>query len=219
MRRFLWALLASAILNSFAWVIFPARYAASVIRPSHLPRERITVTFARVSIERKHIRPPPAPAPEVPQAASMAPPQPATLALPHGWSKQDFGFLDTVDTAEWLDWKHQSAKWVPRVFLWKWKVKTGYMSRPSLQDTIKQIISSLHDEGAKLYASNAEQVCNGDRAGWYLSYTKTSDTPPIRFDETLYMSGETVYRAMYLRAADQPEDTATRKALDTLCWP
>jgi hypothetical protein len=149
----------------------------------------------------------------------MGPPQPATLALPHGWTKQDFGFLDTIETTEWLDWKHQSAKWVPRVFLWKWKVKTGYMSRPTLPDTIKQIIETLHNEGAKLYASNAEQVCDGQRPGWYLSYEKTSDTPPIRFDETLYMTGETVYRAMYLRAADQPEDAQTRKALDTLCWP
>jgi hypothetical protein len=254
MRRFLWSILVSAILNALAWVVLPAKY-SSWLTPAQQPRERVTVAFSRVRLER---RPSPAPTPlrtpsplrtptilrtptmlrtpaaaaartpaaaaarapaEAPQAASMAPPQPATLALPHGWTKQDFGFLGTIDTTEWLDWKHQSAKWVPRVFLWKWKVKTGYMSRPSLQETIKQILASLHDEGAKIYASNSEHVCDGQRPGWYLSYTKTSDTPPIRFDETLYMSGEIFYRAMYLRAADQPEDSATRKALDTFCWP
>jgi hypothetical protein len=227
MRRFLWSLLASAILNIFAWVALPARYSAWFTTPAPAAREKVAVAYSPVHLKRRIIPSPkprrvafaPAPPPQTTDAGSMGPPQPATLALPHSWAKQDFGYLDTLDTTEWLDWKHQSAKWVPRVFLWKWKVKIGYMSRPSLQGTIKQIIDSLHDEGAKLYASNAEQVCGGQRSGWYLSYTKTSDTPPIRFDETLYMTGETVYRAMYLRAADQPEDVATRKALDTLCWP
>jgi hypothetical protein len=148
----------------------------------------------------------------------MAPPLPATLALPHGWSRQDFGFLETTQTAEWIDWNNQSAKWVPRVFLWRYKAGDGYMrSTSSLSDIIADIVSTLRTERAKLYVSKAQRVCGGERAGWFLSYVKTSDDPPLRFDETLFVAGDTIFRAIYIRAAGQPEDAKTRQALNTLC--
>lgn len=147
----------------------------------------------------------------------MAPPPPASLALPQGWTRQDFGFLGTTETAEWLDWKHQSAKWVPRVFVWRIKAETGYMSRSSLHDAVHAVLSSLHDEGAKLYASKAQRVCGGERPGWFLSYVKTEDDPPLHLEETIFLDGDTIYRATYIRAAGEPEDAKTREALNTLC--
>lgn len=147
----------------------------------------------------------------------MAPPPPATLALPQGWTRQDFGFLGTTETAEWLDWKNQSAKWVPRVFVWRIKAEAGYMSRSSLHDAVHGVLSSLHEEGAKLYASKAQRVCDGQRPGWFLSYVKTADDPPLHLEETIFLDGGTIYRATYIRAAGQPEDAKTRAALNTLC--
>lgn len=144
-------------------------------------------------------------------------PLPATLVLPHGWSRQDFGFLETTETAEWLNWKKQSAKWVPRVFLWRFKPPEAYMSTPSLQQTIRTILDTLHNEDARLYVSRAQPVCSGQRAGWFLSYVKTSDDPPLQFEETLFMDGGMVYRATYIRAAGQEEDPQTREALNSLC--
>lgn len=91
------------------------------------------------------------------------------------------------------------------------------MSRPSLQGAIREILSSLRDGGAKVYASKAQPVCGGQRRGWLLSYVKPGDDPPLHFDETLFMIGETIYRATYIRAADQREDSKTREALNTLC--
>lgn len=93
------------------------------------------------------------------------------------------------------------------------------MSRPSLHDGVQKILATLHGENAKIYASKAQQVCNGQRAGWFLSYMKPGDEPPLHFDEALYMAGDTIYRAIYIRAVGQPEDAKTRNSLTTLCWP
>jgi hypothetical protein len=153
------------------------------------------------------------------QTASLAPPQPASLALPPNWAKQDFGFLAATDTTTWLDWKKQSGAWVSRVFLWQRKVEEHYMRRSSLRDAVEEILSSLRAEDATVYASKAQRVCGGRRAGWFLSYAKPKDDPPLHFDETLLMAGGTIYRATYIRAVDQAEDTKTRDALNTLCWP
>ena len=147
----------------------------------------------------------------------LAPPPPATLALPQGWSRQDFAFLGTTNAAEWLDWKNQSKKWVPRVFVWRVPAEEGYMSRPSLHDTIAQVLSTLHDERAKIYASRSQAVCDGHREGWFLSYVKTEDDPPLHLEETIFMDGTTIYRATYVRAAEQQEDPKARAALNTLC--
>lgn len=147
----------------------------------------------------------------------LAPPPPATLALPQGWTREDFGFLGTTKAAEWLDWKNQSAKWVPRVFVWRIDADPAYMSRPSLHDAVAQVLSTLHDERARMYISRAQAVCNGQRPGWFLSYVKTEDDPPLHLEETMFMDGTTIYRATYIRAAGQREDQQTRAALNTLC--
>jgi hypothetical protein len=148
---------------------------------------------------------------------SLSPPQPASLSLPPGWEKQDYGNKAATDTTLWLDWTKQSGPLVPRVFLWQRKAVAGYMRRPSLQDAVQDVLASLRSANAKVYASKAQRVCSGKRQGWFFSYVKPWDDPPAHFDETLFMAGDTIYRATYIRADDQPEDTKTREGLNTLC--
>lgn len=218
-RRFLWCLLVSAILNAFAWTTLSFHMSSSLSVPAEEPRVT-TVLVSSIRIERpKRRREAPRIAPAAAETILLAPPQPASLVLPRTWAKQDFGYLAATDTTTWLDWKNQSAKWVPRVFLWQMKQEAGYMRRPSLQDAVRNILRALRADDARVYASKAQRVCNGERTGWYLSYMKPGDDPPLHFDETLFMTGETVYRATYIRAAAQPEDMKTRDALNSLCWP
>ena len=217
--RFYWALLGSVAINIAMWValgayLFPLRDAESQPRQQIFKVSSITL-HAHRAVRR---RPPPV-ASEPAENTEMAPPQPATLALPAGWSKQDFGFLGTTDATIWLDRSKHRGKWIPRVFLWDKKVEPGYMQRPSMHDVIKDILASLHDEHAVMYASRPHRVCNGLRSGWFLSYSKPEDDPPLHFDETLFMANDTIYRATYIRGADQPEDSKAREALNTLCWP
>lgn len=218
-RRLVWSLLASAIFNVFAWMTVSFHVSSLLSAPAEEPRET-AVVLSSIRIERpKHRRQMPRPAPAAQETILLAPPQPASLALPRTWAKQDFGYLAATDTTTWLDWKNQSGTWVPRVFLWQMKEEAGYMRRPSLQDAVHNILRSLRAEDARVYASKTQRVCNGERTGWFLSYVKPGDDPPLHFDETLFMAGETIYRATYIRAAGQPEDIKTRDALNSLCWP
>ena len=218
--RFFWSLLGSAVINIAMWVAVAAYLFPLPVGESNQPRAIFKVASITIHKPRRAVRrPQPARTPDIADNTEMAPPQPATLALPAGWSRQDFGFLATTDATIWLDRTSHRGKWIPRVFLWDKKIEPGYMQRPSLHDVVKDILDSLHDEHAKMYSSEAHRVCNGLRTGWFLSYSKPDEDPPLHFDETLFMSGDTVYRATYIRALDQPEDTKARDALDTLCWP
>jgi hypothetical protein len=149
--------------------------------------------------------------------SGLSPPQPAALALPPGWAKQDFGNKAATDTAVWLQWTKQRGAFVPRVFLWQRKADEPYMRRPTLKDAVQDVIATLRAHNAKVYTSKAHRVCGGERPGWFFSYVKPDDDPPVHFDETLFFAGDTIYRATYIRPADQPEDTTTREALNTLC--
>lgn len=218
--RFFWSLLGSVVVNIAMWVALAAYLFPLPRAQSQQPREIFKISSVTLHVERRTVRrPQPRVAYEPADNTEMAPPQPATLALPSGWSKQDFGFLATTDATIWLDRSEHRGKWIPRVFLWDKKIEPGYMQRPSMHDEIKDILASLHDEHAIMYASRAHRVCNGLRPGWFLSYSKPDDDPPLHFDETLYMAGDTIYRATYIRAVDQAEDSKARDALDTLCWP
>ncbi|MGZ3563873.1 MAG: hypothetical protein ACXVAS_18880, partial [Vulcanimicrobiaceae bacterium] len=75
----------------------------------------------------------------------------------------------------------------------------------------------IHSEGDKLYTSEPQRVCEGTRPGWFLSYDKPEDEPPIHVEDTLYVAGNTIYRATYVRPTDQLEDVKAREALNTLC--
>jgi hypothetical protein len=217
--RLLWCLLASAILHIFTW--------AAVTRSAHLsllrnvrteqPHETVIVSSSSVRIEHRTVLHPPRLRAAPPPTTSLSPPQPASLSLPPGWAQQDYGNKAATDTTLWLDWTKQRGTFVPRVFLWQRKAQAGYMRRPSLQDAVGDVLASLRAANVKIYASKAQQVCRGKRPGWFFSYVKPWDDPPAHIDETLFMAGDTIYRATYIRAAGQPEDTKTREGLNTLC--
>ena len=239
LRRLLWSLLASAVLNVAFWVFAPSMLSrTSLPQP---PREIVKVSVSRLHIgpePRATMHPSPKHAPLVAMlvqpkrtaraiarrapsnetTTELAPPPPAYIALPSGWNRQGFAFLGTTETAEWLNWsktKH-SEKWVPRVFLWRMKMESGYMQGLSLHDAVQHILATLHQD-AKITVSKAQRVCDGEREGWFLSYVKPDDDPPLHFDETVLLADGKVYRAMYIRSVNQPEDADTRDALKSLC--
>lgn len=141
--------------------------------------------------------------------------QSAALDLPTNWSKQDLANGAAADTTLWIDFKKAKGAIVPRVFLLH--LNTSYLSGPTLDDAVHDIVGNLREEGAKMYVSKARRVCGGRVVGWFLSYEKPRDDPPLQFIDTIFISGDTVYRATYSRAAGQPEDPKTRAALSTLC--
>lgn len=194
----------------------PTRSPKPAMTPLPLPKAPPVVPRRVAKLQPPKIRHRPKPGSAAPEPM-LAPPPPATLALPQGWTRQDFGFLGTTETAEWLNWKKQTARWVPRIFVWRIKAEEGYMTRSTLKDAVNEMLSSLHDEGAKVYESRAQRVCGGQRDGWFLSYVKPEDDPPLHLEETIFMDGQTIYRATYIRAADQEEDRQSREALYTLC--
>ena len=141
--------------------------------------------------------------------------QNATLKVPVNWDQQDFANGAAADKTLWVDFRKARGAVVPRVFLLH--LKTAYMSGPTLPDAVHDILANLASEGAKMYVSKAKRVCRGTRPGWFLSYKKPNDDPPLEFVDTLYVSGDTVYRATYSRPEGQPMDAKTVTALSTLC--
>lgn len=204
--------LGSAIVNFFAWAALLAQFPLLRV-PAERPRAMLVDSTSLVQVARPRRR---APSPPL-QTTSLAPPQPAALSLPAGWVRQDFGNKAATDTALWLDWTKQTADFVPRVFLWQMQAAPQYMRRPSLDDAVRDVLATLRAQHARVYASKPQRLCGGERPGWFFSYAKAAGDPPLRFDETLFMSNGTIYRATYMRPADQPEDPKTRAALNTLC--
>ncbi len=146
---------------------------------------------------------------------SFTPHQSAALKLPESWATQDNGNAASANMTVWMDFKKARGAFVPQVMLWH--VNAAFLSGPSLHDAIHDIVESLRAEGAKVYVSKAQPVCGGKRLGWFLAYEKPHTDPPWQFEDTLYMAGDTVYRATYSRPDGQAEDKKTRAALDTLC--
>jgi hypothetical protein len=232
--RLLWSLLASAMLHivTLAAVTWSAHL--SFLRNVQTEDATLMVSSSPIRIERRTVPQPqsqarpniarvsqPKPQPlkpqRQPQRMVSAPSQKASLSLPPDWAKQDYGNKAATDVKVWLDWTKQSATFVPRVMLWQMQAVEPYMRQPSLQDAVQDVLISLRAGDAKLYSSKAQRVCGGERPGWFFSYLKPSGDPPLHVEETLFAAGETIYRATYVRPADQPEDTKAREALNTLC--
>ncbi len=146
---------------------------------------------------------------------SFTPHQSAALKLPGSWATQDNGNAAAADMTVWMDFKKARGAFVPQVMLWH--VNAAFLSGPTLHDAVHDIVESLRAGGAKVYVSKAQRVCGGKRLGWFLSYKKANTDPPWQFEDTLYMAGDTVYRATYSRPDGLEEDKKTRAALDTLC--
>lgn len=126
--------------------------------------------------------------------------QAASLDLPGSWAAQDFSNSAGANTTLWIDFKKARGAFVP-----------------SLQNAVHDIFASLGDEGGKVYASKAQRVCGGERLGWFRSYEKPNEDPPWQYEETLFLAGDTIYRAVYSRPDGQPADRRIRAALNTLC--
>ena len=141
--------------------------------------------------------------------------QAARLDLPTNWGTQDMANGAAAQTTIWLDFKKARGASVPRVFLLH--LKTEFMSGPTLADAVKDIVGNLRSDGAKVFVSKAQRVCGGRRMGWFLSYEKPYEDPPWQFEDTMFVDGDTIYRAVYSRPDHQPEDARTRRALNTLC--
>jgi hypothetical protein len=202
------ALVASGVINALVWVLVPwilAGHRAQV-------GETLVVSVSPVRIEHRA-------AARHGRRAAAAPAGPATPSLqpPTGWAKQNIGNEGMLAAALWLDWTKQTAEFVPRVFLWQRQVTTPDGRAPSLQEAVADVLATISDEGDRLYASRPQAVCSGTRPGWFLSYDKPDEDPPIHVDDTLYMAGDMVFRATYVRPMNQPEDSRARDALNTLC--
>jgi hypothetical protein len=207
--RLLCSLFASAIIHIFTLAAVPWFAHRSFPRNVQAEDATIMVSSSPVRIERRTVR-------FARRMVSMRP-QKASLSLPPLWAKQDYGNKAATDVEVWLDWTKQSANFVPRVMLWQMQAVEPYMRQPSLQDAVHDVLTSLRAGDAKVHTSKAQRVCGGERPGWFFSYLKPSGDPPLRVEETLFAVGETIYRATYVRPADQPEDTKAREALNTLC--
>lgn len=200
----LWSLLGSTILNAVAWWTFFAHVSALRADDAR-DADPIAVSSSRLRIERRPARRPPPPA------------RPATLTLPAGWSQQDFGNMAGTNTTVWLDWTKAGKNFIPHVLVGDLPAAGGYMRADSLQAAVRDRLAGLRAGGAKIEQSAPMRVCRGTRAGWFFSYAKLWDDPPLRFDEALSVAGGRVTMAVYMRPAGQPEDARTRAALAGLC--
>jgi hypothetical protein len=214
--RLLYAFLASAVLNIFIWAtvawLAQLAFAAAL---NEQPREQLAITSS-VRIER--VQPQPQPAKLRHRArAERGLEEGPSLAVPSGWEKHDIGHEGMQDAALWLDWSKQTAEFVPRVFLWQKPMIAEDGRRLSLREAVHDVVAYLNDEGDKLFESRAQLVCGGRRLGWFLSYDKPEDDPPIHIDDVFLTDGNVVYRATYARPIEQKEDVRTRRALNSLC--
>ena len=231
-RRLLSSFLAAVILHGFAFGALAWFAHRALVRNVAVEDERLMVTPSSIRIDRRiparprrrpdiarvprpHSRPPQTEPPA--QDPVSAPSEGASISLSPEWAKQDYGNMAATDVKIYLDWTKQSANFVPRVMLWQMQAADPYMRPPSLQDGIQAISSSLRARGTKIDVSKAQRVCDGERPGWFFSYLDTAEDPALRVEETIFAAGQTVYRATYLRPADQPEDPKARAALNTLC--
>jgi hypothetical protein len=228
--RFFGALLASALINGFAWC-------AISMMALHFhetqQRENFRIAVARLRFEHK---PPPTPTPSpvptprprvrpktrpnVVAAGPVTPPMQATISLPKNWQTTYLGSarVNDRDIRMWLDWKSQSAEFVPRVYLWHREIDALDPRSVSLTQTVQGVLAQLKNEGSvRFYASHAERACNGRYPAWYMSYDKLDGDPKIHIDDIFLIANSNVYRATYVRTLDEKEDATTVAALASLC--
>ncbi len=215
--RLLYAFLASAVLNIFIWTMVAWVAQLDFYRSvKGQPREQLAVTSSVRIEHRVRLQPQPAKSRRRARAEPGVEEGPS-LAVPSGWEKHDIGHEGTQDAALWLDWSKQTAEFVPRVFLWQKPMIAEDGRRLSLREAVHDVVAYLNDEGDKLFENRAQRVCGGRRLGWFLSYDKPEDDPPVHIDDVFLMDGSTVYRATYARPIEQREDVRTRRALNSLC--
>jgi hypothetical protein len=209
---FLWPFVGSAILNVFAWSAFLAYLSMQI----HAPGETRELVLSSSPIRIEH-RPQRKPKVRARGTASVASSQSPAVKLPAGWDKQDFGYVDLNDVTVYLDWTKQSKNFVSHVLATTLKDSDGDIKVASLQAAVRERLEGLRAGAATVNVSEPARICHGKRPGWFFSYTKLWDDPPLHFDESLFIANGAVHLVVYMRAADQPEDQRTRKALMNLC--
>ena len=226
--RLLGCYLASAVLNLIAWMA--AIWLGNPIRNS-APAEILAIQTTPVRMERAAPpTPAPTPAPKpspryrphrsVIAVEPITPPLRPTLSLPRNWQTTYMGSagVNDRDVRLWLDWSHQSAEFVPRIYLWHRTIDALDPREVTLRDAVDGVVAQLKNEGSVIfYADRPERVCGGRYPGWFLSYDKRDGDPKIHVDDMLLIAHNTIYRATYVRTLDEAENHPTQQALHSLC--
>ena len=55
---------------------------------------------------------------------------------------------------------------------WLVQLKTSYLSVPTLEDAVHDILASFQPAGEKITVSEPQQVCHGKYPAWFLSYSR-----------------------------------------------
>lgn len=137
------------------------------------------------------------------------------MRMPQRYDTQDLGNGASSDVSKYVDFSKAKGAFVPQV--WVVQLKTSYLSGPTLQDAVHDIVASFQPDGTKISASMPQRVCHGRYPAWFLSYSRPDEEPPGDYENILFVEGDTMFRVMYSRPLGQPEDPQTRAAMNTLC--
>ena len=137
------------------------------------------------------------------------------LRMPLTYDTQDLANGAASDVSKYVDFSKAKGAFVPQV--WLVQLKTSYLSGPTLQDAVHDIVASLQPDGAKISASKPQRVCHGRYQAWFLSYSQPDQDLPGQYENILFVEGDTMYRVMYSRPLGQLEDPQTRAAMNALC--
>jgi hypothetical protein len=137
------------------------------------------------------------------------------LKMPVEYDTQDLANGAASDVSKYVDFYKAKGAFVPQV--WLVHLKTSYLSGPTLQDAVHDIVASLGPDGAKISASKPQRICRGKYPAWFLSYSQPDQDLPGQYESILFVEGDTMYRVMYSRPLGQPEDPQTRAAMNALC--
>ena len=137
------------------------------------------------------------------------------LRMPVTYDTQDLGNGATSDVSKYVDFSKAKGAFVPQV--WLVQLKTSYLSGPTLQDAVHDIVASFQPDEAKISASKPQRVCHGKYSAWFLAYSRPGEELPGDYENILFVEGDTMYRVMYSRPLGQPEDPQTRAAMNALC--
>ncbi len=137
------------------------------------------------------------------------------IRMPVTYDTQDLGNGATSEISKFVDFSKAKGAFVPQV--WVVQLKTSYLSGPTLQDAVHDIVASFQPDVEKMSASKPQRVCHGKYRAWFLSYARPGEDLPGDYENILFVAGDTMYRVMYSRPLGQPEDPQTRAAMNALC--
>ena len=98
----------------------------------------------------------------------------------------------------------------------------GYVASPAgttLADTAQAMDATYQKlfGAANVAASRAQMVCSGNQPGWYFENKITFGTFNLVSEQTIIVGKSHLFEATYTRQSSEPEDSAARAALNSLC--